>query len=311
VPRYRCKVCRKGFSYQTFRGDYCDRRPDANDKVFLDLASGIGLRQCGRRVGLSARGVQWKFRKMARLQGELNRNLIFRLPPDRTYLLDEMESFVLSSICRVTMPVLIDRDSMLVVATDVASIRRKQKQGSRRQRWLDQHEQQHGKRRDQSRTCVRGVLQRWQSLLGGERATLLTDLKGAYATLVRELFGERVEHQRFSGKLPRTVLNPLFRINLTDAMLRDNLGRLRRRSWLHSKLESCLRLHLELFGSYRNWVRKRTNRDEDGVTPGVVLGLIDRQLTPQQVVAWRQDWGELSIHPASVTGWETVRQKFA
>ena len=311
VPRFHCKSCKRGFSFQTFRVDHRDHRPDANPHVFLDLASGVGLRQCARRVRLSSRGVQWKFRKLARALALLNDNLTHTLPGNRTYLLDEIESFVQSSILCVTMPLLIEKESMLLVATDVAKIRRKQKTGSWRARWLEQHEQQHGRRPDASRACVRGVLRRFKVLLGGARATLLTDLKSSYATLVHELFGEQLEHSRFSGKLPRTVHNPLFRINLTDAMLRDNLGRLRRRSWLHSKIEPCLALHLQLFACYRNWVRKRTNQDAKGRTPGVVLGLVDRELDERQVVAWRQDWGALSIHPASATGAETVRQKVA
>ena len=311
VQRYRCKRCRRSFSYQTFRVDYRDRRPEVNHTVFYELASGMGLRQCARHANLSSRGVQWKFRKLARSLALLNQNLIHELPAGHTFLLDEAEDFVESSILKVTMPVLIEKESMLIVATDVAPIRRRTRAGSRRERWLRAYELKHGQREDKSRLCVHGVLARWKQLLGDRHATLLTDLKSSYVTAVRDLFGEQVEHLRTPSVLPRTVQNPLFRINLTEAMLRDNLGRLRRRTWLHSKDESCLRLHLELFGAYRNWVRKRFNKDDKGQTPGVVLGLIDTSLDKWQVVAWRQDWGERSIHPASLDGHRTVRQPAA
>jgi hypothetical protein len=111
--------------------------------------------------------------------------------------------------------------------------------------------------------------------------------------------------------LPRDTKNPLFAINHTDAMLRDNCGRLRRRSWLVSKKARYLRLQLELFTAYRNWHRKRTNDDEKGLTPGVVMKLLPRRLEWREMLAWRQDWQQRSIHPASVTGRETVLEAAA
>ena len=66
VPRFVCKVCRKGFSRQTFRSDYRDHRPHLNVEVFRLLASGLGLRQTSRLVGLTLRCTELKFRKIAR-----------------------------------------------------------------------------------------------------------------------------------------------------------------------------------------------------------------------------------------------------
>ena len=155
---------------------------------------------------------------------------------------------------------------------------------------------------------MRRVLRRLRQLLAGRRATLVTDQKGLYATQCKVLFGDQVVHERHSGKLPRTAYNPLFRINLTEAMLRDNCGRLRRRTWLCSKKARYLRLQLELFAAYRNWLRPRTNHDAPDQTPGVLLQRIGRQLGAGELLAWRQDWGELTIHPASATGQQTLRQ---
>ena len=51
VPRFRCRSCGRGFSRQTFRADYRDHRPDLNAKLFLSMATGIGLRQTARNLG--------------------------------------------------------------------------------------------------------------------------------------------------------------------------------------------------------------------------------------------------------------------
>jgi hypothetical protein len=311
VPRFECSWCGKGFSRQTFRGDYRDHKPELNVPLFLDLISGVGLRQAARKLGLGVQSVQRKFRKIGRLLGLLNRNLLRELPDHCTYLFDEIESFEDKSICPLTVPVLIEKTSKLVVATGVASIRRMTRRGSKKQKWLKLHEQEHGKRLDLGRACVHKVLRRFRKLLGNQAATLITDQKGLYAALSRSLFGSQVVHLAFSGKLARTTWNPLFPINHTEAMLRDNCGRLRRRSWLVSKRATCLLLQLQLFTAYRNWHRKRTNDDEIGRTPAVVLGVLARQLGLSELLAWRQDWRRRSIHPGSASGLRTVLETVA
>lgn len=311
IPRFRCKLCGRGFSRQTFRLDHRDKRPDKNVELFKLLTSGVGLRQAGRVLGMDVHAVQKKFRKIARHVRLLNRNLVTHVPQDRTLMLDELESFEHRSIAPVTVPVLIDRSSKLVLATDVAPIRRVARQGSRRQLWLERHEARFGRRRDRGNDCVRRVFGRMGRLLQGQKATLVTDEKVTYATQCRRRFGARVRHQTVPSTLPRTVYNPLFAINLTDAMLRDNNGRLRRRSWLVSKRGRYLRLQLELFAAYRNWHRQRHNDDAAHQTPAFFLGLCQRRLEIEELLAWRQDWRRRAVHPASVTGQETVRQRVA
>ena len=46
--------------------DYRDHRPDLNPKLFELLASGIGLRQSSRLLGLSRRCLELKHRKIGR-----------------------------------------------------------------------------------------------------------------------------------------------------------------------------------------------------------------------------------------------------
>ena len=75
VPRFECRTCRRSFSRQTFRSDYRDHRPDLNARLFVLIASGIGLRQASRNLGLSLRCSELKYRKIARHLRRLNLNL--------------------------------------------------------------------------------------------------------------------------------------------------------------------------------------------------------------------------------------------
>ena len=132
----------------------------------------------------------------------------------------------------------------------------------------------------------------------GHLASVLleTDEKSTYPSLARSVFGKkRIQHERTNSKLARTTWNPLFPINHTEAMARDLLGRLRRESWLVSKKGWCLDLGLQYFMSYRNYVRRRFNRDE--ASPAQLLGFTRRRMKVGELLSWRQDWRDRSIHP--------------
>jgi transposase-like protein len=307
VQRLRCRHCRQSFSSQTFRHDYRDRKPWCNALLLDYLTSGVGLRQAGRKVGLTIRAVQGKLRKFGRTCLRLHENLSSRLPGHRTYLFDEEETYERSKIWPLTMPVLIERETWFVVAVHAGSIRRLASEGSRRRALQDAHEKRCGRRPDQSRECVRKVLMSLRRRVGEAPVTLLSDEKSSYRTLIRGVFGGAARHETTPGKAPRTTRNPLFPINTTLAMTRDNNGRLRRRSWLVSKLCECLIHQMTLFTVYRNYVRNRFNHDPKNDTPGKLLRLLPRALQSKEVLAWRQDWGQRSIDPMSEDASSTIQ----
>lgn len=306
VPRFRCRSCHKGFSRQTFRHDYRDRRPDCNPLLFQLLVGGMSLRQAGRLLRLDIHALQKKKRKLASTCALLHRNLSPSLPAGLTYVMDEEETFETTSIRPLTVPVLIERETWFVVATAVGPIRRGAPRGTERRRRQDREEREHGARRDRSRACVRGVLGELQRRVGGGEVVLRTDKKSSYGPLARRIFGNRLRHETTSSKLERTKRNPLFAINTTLTMTRDNCGRLRWRSWLVSKKAERLRCHLQIFTAYRNYVRQRFNRDGERQTPANLLGLLPRNLRPGEVITWRQDWGERSVHPMSFAGGRSI-----
>jgi len=299
VPRFRCRSCGRYFSRQTFRLDYRDHRPECNLPLLRYLCSGTGLRQAGRMLDLDVHAVLGKLRKFGRTLAQLHDNLCPRLPDERTFLLDEEETYEGASIRPLTMPVLIEKETWFVVATAVGPIRRLAPPGTARRRRQDRDEFERGRRPDSSRKCVRTTLQALAQRLGEGQLTLRTDQKASYQSLAKQVFGTRVRHETTAGTQIRTTFNPLFPINSTLAMTRDNCGRLRRKSWLVTKAAPRLQDHLAVFTAYRNYVRRRFNRDARHETPAQLLGLLPRQLHPREVLAWRQDWGSHSIHPMS------------
>lgn len=309
VPRFRCRTCHLGFSRQTFRADYRDHRPGLNAPLFLLLASGVGLRQASRDLGLCRRSTELKARKIARHLRRLNLNLRRPLKGPCFLQFDELESFEGRRNARpLSVPILIERDSRFIVWAEAAPIRPRGRMSPARRRAIEEDRRRFGARKDLSRRSILRTLRRGAEILEACASVgFSSDEKRSYGRLARIAFGpRRVIHERTHSRLARGTWNALFPINHTEAMARDLMGRLRRESWLVSKKRRYLDLGLQLWCAYRNLVRRRFNRDEE--SPAQLLGFVPRRLSPGEVLSWRQDWGLRSVHPLStgrrsVEGW--------
>jgi transposase-like protein len=303
VQRYRCRACRRSFSRQTFRADYRDHRPDLNPKLFLLLASGMGLRQAARVLGLSRRCTELKFRKVARHLRRLNLSLRAPLDGERSFHLDEFESYEGERNTRpLSIPMLIDTDTRYIVWAESAPIRPRGKMTPRRKKALKRSEKRHGVRRDLSRGALARTLARGAALVSSARQVLLkSDEKSSYPWLARQAFGRsRLVHLQTNSQVVRNTSNPLFPINNAEAIARDLTGRLRRESWLISKKRRYLDLALQLHMAFRNLLRRRFNYDQE--SPAQLLGFAPRRLSAWEVLSWRQEWGWRSVHPLSRSG---------
>ena len=300
VPRFRCRVCGRGFSRQTFRADYRDHKPHLNAPLFLALATGIGLRQSARNLNLSLRCTELKFRKIARHLRRLNLNLRGPLPSGSQLQFDEIETYEGRRNTRpLSLPILIEREHRFVIWAEAAPIRPRGKMSKKRYAALMADEARFGRRKDLSHRSVVRTLRRGADVTAHMHAVeFFSDEKVTYPKAARAAFaGRRIAHHRTNSKLARMTWNPLFAINHTEAMLRDLLGRTRRDSWLVSKQRRYLDLGVQLWMAYRNYVRKRFNYDYE--SPAQMLGFVPRRMTCSELLSWRQDYGRQSIHPLS------------
>ena len=296
VPRFKCRICRVGFSRQTLREDYCDNKPHLNAALFKFLASGMGLRQSARILNLSRRCTELKARKISRHLGKLHRNLMGQMPEGSVFSLDEMETFEGErAVLPLTLPILIETNSMFVVSTDVAPIKPSGKMSKERLLAIAAAEQVRGPRRDDSLNALNRTFRRFRYYCRDHAPIrFISDKKQVYSSLLRKFFGDGIPHTQISSKVKRDQGNPLRHINLTNAMARDLNGRLRRESWLVSKKGKFLRLQMLIFTVYRNYIRRRTNRE--ALTPAMQLGFLSRPLRFEELLTWRQDFRERSLH---------------
>ena len=301
APRFRCLTCTRTFSYQTFRHDYYDKEPELNAQLFDRLTASGGLRECSFRMRLRRSNLEFKHRKIAKTLGYLHQNMTGQFPVDSHFVFDEMESFEDNRRTRpVTITFLVEAESFFIAHTDCAPIRPRGRMTPERRREIGRDEVRFGKRQDRSIACIRKAFSFLASRVARHTHVFLdTDKKTVYRPLARQELGpQRLVHRTTSSKAARTTRNPLFAVNLMEAIARDYTGRLRRRTWLCSKMLEYLRAQLQLLVAFRNYIRPKTRaRRHQGVTSGTALGFARRMLSFDDCLGWRQDWGPLSIRP--------------
>jgi transposase-like protein len=294
VPRFRCRACARSFSRQSFRADYRHKKPHIN-APFLELMTAcVGLRQAARVLRVARRTVEHRFLWLASLAAAFHANRLRGAHLHGPFQLDEIESFEANRFQPVTVPVLIDRRTMFMVATAVSPLRRKGRLTPAQRRRRDRHEALFGRRPSRSASAVRQVLRHLADRVPGT-FVLESDRKPLYGTLGRDLFGARFLWRPHDASARRDRANPLFPINHTNARLRHFLARLRRRTWCVTKLRGHLQAHLQIAALWGNYCRGITNRTR--VTPAQALGLAPRALRPEELLAWRQDWASSSPSP--------------
>jgi hypothetical protein len=255
----------------------------------------VGLRQAARVLRVARRTVEHRFAWLARHAADFQANRLATTDLAGPFQLDELESFEANRYQPVTVAVLIDRTSLFIVDTAVGPLRRKGRMTPRQLRRRAAHEALHGRRPSESRFAIHAVLSRLRKVARG--AVLLeSDEKPLYGLLGRRLLGPRFEWRTHSASARRDRRNSLFPINHTNARLRHFLARLRRRTWCVSKKRACLQAHLRIAALWSNYCRGITRRTR--TTPAQSVAAARRIYRPEEVLAWRQDWGPLSPAPA-------------
>ncbi len=293
VRRFHCHACRKSFSVQTFRLDYRLHRPEITHLIFDAFVSKITQRQAARTIGCARHTVRRRLLLLARHTAEFQERALERAASrgvlQDTFQLDELETFERDRRLRpVTFPVLIHRESRFVVHVESAAL---PSRGGLRPRDLARKremERVEGVRRSGSRAAVKRCFERLAETLGrGACPVIETDSKPSYATVLAEVLPRgRYVHTKHSGKLPRTVKNPLWPINHTLAMLRDGMSRLVQRTWGVSKERDWLTLHAWIWIAYRNYIRGFTNRRKR-LSAAQEAGVVGRRFTKASFFEWR------------------------
>jgi len=252
IQRYRCRLCGKCHSSATSTPTYRQKRRRLNRLIEVDIASSTSERRIAIKLGCTRKTVARKIIFLADQAREKSAAWLAARGRFDHVQFDELISFEHTRLKPLSVAVMSAVGDRCILSVGVAQI---PASGLIAQR----SRQKYGHRRDYSGSMRKSVLRSSTPYLS-PMVHIETDEHKRYVSEIKQVLPSATHRQFLSvrgsltgqGELKRTGHDPLFAINHTLAMLRDNIKRLARRTWCTSKQRSSLDNILAIYIHYHN-----------------------------------------------------------
>jgi hypothetical protein len=233
VPRFRCLICGKTFSRQTFRIDYYAKRLLDYENLSQRLSSCESLSAIGRAFHASPDSVSNRISRAARQVLAFESEVQCTRHPDEDLAADGFESFCRSQYFPNHISILVGSESQFVYAVDHATLRRKgqmtESQKKKRERF-DTVFRPSPRAVEDSFALIALEMVRLEGDGKHHPLILWTDQHKAYPRaleqnphIARMIESEEIRHETISSRKKRTRQNPLFPVNYLDREIRKDL----------------------------------------------------------------------------------------
>ena len=261
--RYYCKTCKKRFSERVWAIDYRYRKRRICQLVFRSLAKGVSQRTCAFLLDVTRATIA---RRVVRFGEICEHNLnVYRQSRNLSHqvMFDELETFVHTKCKPLTVPIAVGAGTRKVLALGVGSIAAKGK-------LADISRRKYGPRKCQRRQLLNQLLKDLKDCTH-KKTVFHTDKSQHYSKPIKYHFPMATHNTTKGrrgcvvgqGELKRGGHDPLFSLNHTYAMFRDNLKTLSRRTWCTVKKVENFRYLLFIYAWLHNqWVEKGPKRNK-------------------------------------------------
>jgi transposase-like protein len=311
VPRFLCLTCRRTFSRQTFSTSYYLKRPELIGPLAAALQAGSALRQVARSLACAPSTATRLAARLGRhallLHAHALASLRGRLA--EPVVLDHFETFEYSQDLPFGVATPVGSASWFVYGLDPAPHARTGRRSEIQQRRVQgrPHRRAYGGYPGSTRRVLTALL---PLVPEGKRLDLVGDGHPAYDAVAGR--HPRVRLQRFPNPRrgpkgsPRSTEalardRAMFPSDLLHALLRHTLAHHRRETIAFGRRLNALLERLFLAAVWRNFVKRRSERRPENVTPAMQVRLahepwswgrvLSRRLFPEREslspVAWR------------------------
>jgi transposase-like protein len=260
IQQYKCVDCKRSFSATHFSIDYRLRKRRVNQEVFKLLSSGVSQRRCAFLVGVKPIAIARRVDRFGRCAE--NNLSVYRESRGKveTVLIDEMESFEHTKCKPLTIPIAVEDKSRKILSLGVGKIAAKGHLAAISRR-------KYGLRLCERSKTLAKVFQELKACVA-EDALFKSDESHHYPRPIQTHF-PKARHISYKGRrsapigqgeLKRGGWDPLFFLNHTYAMCRDNLKTLTRRTWCTAKRPDRLESLLYIYAYFHNlWLDRKNN----------------------------------------------------
>ena len=234
VVRFKCLVCGRGFSEQTFSLDYYVKRIIDYRRLSKLLCSCSGVRAASRSIGCSCDSVTNRTSRLARQCISAHTRLLEETELGEDQAADGFQSFSVSQYFPNNIHLLVGSDSQLVSFCDYVTLRRSGRMRPMQRRMrsaLEALYRPSPQALTASFTELLEHLHRRLASIADQSVVLNTDKKleyvealAAHAGLCEAAERKRFSHHRTDSRAVRDRNNPLFPVNYIDRELRKDLA---------------------------------------------------------------------------------------
>jgi hypothetical protein len=234
ITRFKCLVCGRGFSTQTFSLDYYTKRIIDYNEIRRELCSSSSVRSTARSLGCSCDSVTNRTSRFARQCISASSRLLTHLELSEDLAADGFESFAVSQYFPNNIHLLAGSRSQVVYFCDYLTLRRSGRMTPLQKRMREALEGLY-------RPSPKALIESFSELLGHVHRRLEhcrkqplmfnTDKKLEYRRaiaaceeLAEAVAGGRFVHARTDSRVARDARNPLFPVNYIDRELRKDLA---------------------------------------------------------------------------------------
>lgn len=250
--RFKCKRCLKTFSQATTQSCYWQKKRKLNPRILELLCSGNSQRRIALLLNINRKTVARKLvflAKQARIQNQRvlkDHNRVERIQ------FDDLETIEHTKLKPLSITIAVEDKSRFILGARVSQMPAKGLLAKKSRK-------KYGKRRD-DRKLEREKLFKSIQFKVFDYAEITSDEQPHYPNSVKKFFPKAfhktVKGQRGAltgqGELKKVGFDPLFSLNHTCAMFRDNIKRLARKTWCTTKDKNRLQDVVDLYIYYHN-----------------------------------------------------------
>ena len=254
VQRYQCKTCKTRFSHATGTLEYRQKTRRINSVVEALFSSSVSTRRISIILNVNRATIS---KKLIYLGIRAERKQVERLKlleqfKVKVVQIDDLITIEHTKLKPLTITIAIDKETRVLLGAEVRQI---PSFGVIAKKSRDKY----GHRESYHRDEIETLLLKIQKSIS-PTALFESDEHNLYPPSIRKYF-TCATHKTYKSKRAAVIgqgelkdirYDPIYMINHTLAMLRDNIKRLNRRTWCTTKDPEMLQLHLQVFIHYYN-----------------------------------------------------------
>ncbi len=251
IQRYCCLGCKKSFSSATREVCYRQRKRFLNIPIYHKLCGGFSKRRTALVLRTNRKTVIRKFRFLANLSFCFLDQQIHDQNVTEVQF-DDMETFEHTKCKPISISLAVDKKTRRILGSECSQMPAKGLLSKKARI-------KYGHRKDERPQARQRLFLKLKPLIR-EDCVFRSDQNPHYVSDMKKHFKQH-EHKTFKGRrgcivgqgeLKRGGFDPLFTVNHTCAMIRDNLKRMSRKTWCTTKKIEDLNNHLAIYTFYHN-----------------------------------------------------------